>query len=159
LDIFRQFVDLEPGEQMEKNRIYQAKVDFDAVFIPDKPETAAQISLQLKYHGIREMMLLGTNIWNPKDLVRAGGEGLHPAVFPVDFNPDSPEKKVQEFVAGYEEAFGETPDYFAAIGFDTAMQVMDCLSDPGVTSRDSLKQALKEKTFERVVMLQIFEGQ
>ncbi len=153
LDDHRRFVDLGPGEKMEKNRIYQAKVGFDAVFIPDSPETAAQISLYLKYHSVRRVILLGTNIWNEAALTRAGGDALHPAIFPMDFDPDSPDEKVRSFVADYEAAFGEPPDFFAAIGFDTAMQVMDHLSDSRVTSRAGLRQALEAVGFDRDVIL------
>lgn len=154
LDVYRNFVDLAPGETRERHRIYRAKINFDAVFIPDGPETAAQISQQLRFHDIRDVILLGTNIWKPKALDRAGGV-LLPAVFPMDFDSDSLEETVQTFVADYEAAFGELPDYFAAAGFDTAVQVMEGLSDPKVTSRARLMQALKATGFDRSVTLEI----
>ncbi|MDY0164705.1 penicillin-binding protein activator, partial [Desulfobotulus sp.] len=152
LDAHGRFVNLVPGESRERNRIYRAKIDFDAVFIPDGPATGAQIAQQLRFHDIRDVILMGTNIWNPKALNEAGDSVL-PVIFPVDFDPDSPEETVQNFVADYEAAFGETPDYFAAMGFDTAMEVMDCLSDPGVTSRAGLMQTLKKMGFDRSVTL------
>ena len=145
LDLYRNFVDMAPGESREKNRIYRAVVDADAVFVPDDPETGAQIGLQLRFHDIRDVTLLGPNIWNREAMDRIWGEAPLPVVFPVDFDPEDPEEGVQAFVADYETAFGETPDYFAFIGYEAAMQVMECLSDPGVASRSGLQQALKKK--------------
>jgi branched-chain amino acid transport system substrate-binding protein len=141
LDLYRNFVDLAPGEPRDRQRIYRAKVNFDAVFIPDGPETGVQISQQLRFHDIRDVILLGTNIWKRKALDGAGN-ALLPVVFPVDFDPDSPEETVQTFVADYTEAFGEPPDYFAAAGFEAALQVMSHLSNPRVTSRTQLMQTL-----------------
>jgi ABC-type branched-subunit amino acid transport system substrate-binding protein len=126
------------------------------VFIPDGPDTAAQIGLQLRFHDIRDVVLLGPNIWNQAAMDRIWGEAPFPVVFPVDFDPDSPEEAVQAFVAEYEAAYGEPPDYFSAIGFEAAVLVMECLSDPGVTSRNELKPVLEKKRFDHSVILQIF---
>ncbi|MDZ7666991.1 MAG: penicillin-binding protein activator [Desulfotignum sp.] len=145
LDLFRNFVDMAPGESREKNRIYRAVIDADAVFVPDDSETAAQIALQLRFHDIRDVTLLGPNIWNQAAMDRVWGEAPLPVVFPVAFDPDDPEEAVQAFVAAYEAAFEETPDYFASIGFEAAMQVMACLSDPRVTSRSVLQQKLRQR--------------
>jgi ABC-type branched-subunit amino acid transport system substrate-binding protein len=147
LDLFRNFVDMAPGESREKNRIYRAVIDADAVFVPDDSETAAQIALQLRFHDIRDVTLLGPNIWNQAAMDRVWGEAPLPVMFPVDFDPDDPEQAVQAFVAEYEAAFEETPDYFASIGYEAAMQVMARLSEPRVTSRTGLMQALK-KSFD-----------
>jgi ABC-type branched-subunit amino acid transport system substrate-binding protein len=155
LDLFRNFVEMAPGESREKNRIYRAVIDADAVFVPDDSETAAQIALQLRFHDIRDVVLMGPNIWNRDALERVWGEAPLPVVFPVDFDPDSQEEAVQAFVADYEAAYEETPDYFAAIGFEAAVQVMESLSAPGVTSRNELKQVLEKKVFDRSVILQI----
>jgi ABC-type branched-subunit amino acid transport system substrate-binding protein len=159
LDLYRNFVDLAPGEFREKNRIYRAVIDADAVFVPDDPETAAQIALQLRFHDIRDVFLLGPNIWNREAMDRVWGEAPLPVMFPVDFDPDDPEENVQAFVAEYQAAFEDPPDYFASIGYEAAMQVMDCLSDPRVTSRSELQLALKQTDFDRsVVILQMIEG-
>jgi branched-chain amino acid transport system substrate-binding protein len=156
LDAYRNFVDLTPEEPRERNRIYRAKTDFDAVFIPDGPQTAAQISQQLRFHDIREVSLLGTNIWNREALANPGGEPFHQVIFPVDFDPVNPGTPLlQQFVADYEDAFDEPPDYFAAVGFETAKKVMDALSDSQVTSRTRLMQSLKATGFEPGLILEI----
>lgn len=64
---------------------------------------------------------------------------------------------VQAFVADYEVAFGETLDYFASSGYEAAIQVMDRLSGPGVTSRVRLIQALKAAGFDQSTNFKIFE--
>jgi ABC-type branched-subunit amino acid transport system substrate-binding protein len=86
-----------------------------------------------------------------------GEDAPLPVVFPVDFDPDDPEESVQAFVADYKAAFEETPDYFASIGYEAAMQVMAYLSDPRVSSRSELQQALKNTDFDRSVTLQILD--
>ncbi len=151
LNARRQFVDMAPGEKRQRNRIYRAKVDFDALFIPDSPLKASQIALQLKYHGIGDVVLLGTNIWNSDTFFDAVGDYPPHTVFPVDFYADSPAEKVQGFVAAYEEMFGALPDYFAAIAYDTANLVMHCLSRPEVTSPSQFVQTLKTLRYDNSV--------
>ena len=76
-----------------------------------------------------------------------------PVMFPVAFDPDDPEDAVQDFVAEYKVAFEEIPNYSTSIGYEAAMQVMDCLYDPRVVSRFELQRALKKTDFDRGVTL------
>ncbi len=123
-------------------------MNFDALFIPDSPLRAGQIAMQLKYHGFRDVVLLGTNIWNADTFFEAVGDYPPRTVFPVDFYADNPAEQVQGFVAAYEEMFGALPDYFAAIAFDTANLVMHCLSEPGLTSKSQFVQTLKTLRYD-----------
>lgn len=91
LDLFRNFVDMAPGEPCEKTRIYRAVIDADVVFVPDDSETAAQIALQLRFHDIWVMTLLGPNFWNQAAMDRAWVSAPLPVMFPVAFDPDDPE--------------------------------------------------------------------
>lgn len=81
LNARRQFVDMGPGEKRQRNRVYRAKVDFDALFIPDGSLKAGQIALQLKYHDVRDVVLLGTNIWNADTFLEAAGGSLPETFF------------------------------------------------------------------------------
>ena len=148
LDAQRNLVDLKPHEKKQKNRIYRAAVDFDAVFVPDTQDAAAMIARQFIFHGIRQAALLGPNIWNPQAFVQM--EGLYPPqiVFPVDFFAEDAAEQVQQFVTAYTDAFGTAPGYFAAIAFDTARLVMHCLQQSGVTSKTGLIQVLKTVKYD-----------
>jgi hypothetical protein len=76
LDLFRNFVDMAPGEPCEKTRIYRAVIDADVVFVPDDSEKAAQIALQLRFHDIRDDPA-GTQLLEPG--VDGPGLGIGPA--------------------------------------------------------------------------------
>ena len=60
----------------------QPIVDFDAIFIPDSPGKAGLIVPQLAYFDVKDVYMLGTNLWHSGALIEIAGSicsGCHNA--------------------------------------------------------------------------------
>ena len=117
-------------------------VDFDAVFIPDAPKKAGLVIPQLAYYDIRDVYLLGTNLWNSKALLEMSGEYMKNTLIADAFFAESASEAVQSFVVDFEEAFGRVPGVIEALAYDSAMMVFRTMRQTATDSRRDLKQAL-----------------
>lgn len=104
-----------------------AEATLDAVFIPDAAQTIALIAPQLPYYGVVGVTLLGTNLWEEKSLVSAGGVYLEGALFPSAFQRDAsgtPDPVQEAFVKDYRETYAEDPDFLAAQAYSATLLVL-----------------------------------
>lgn len=126
-------------------------VDFDAVFIPDAPKKAGLIIPQLAYYDIRDVYLLGTNLWNSETLLDMSGEYMQNTLIVDGFFAQSPFDSVALFVADFQSAYGRVPGIIEAVAYDNAMIVIKTMQQTATDSRRELKQAfLQLKDFEGV---------
>jgi len=107
-------------------------VDFDAVFIPDSPGKVGQIVPQLAYFDIKDVYLLGTNLWHSDSLIKIANQYVQGAVMPDGFFAQSTSPRVQEFVKAFEETYQETPGFVAAVVYDSAMILFNVVSRPHI---------------------------
>lgn len=120
----------------------------DALFIPDAAETIALIAPQLPYYNVVGVTLLGTNLWEEKSLLSAGGVYLEGALFPSAFHrdPSGTTDPVQEaFLKDYRETYGEESDFLAAQAYSAALLVLSAreqLLKEGQPDRLRLRQWL-----------------
>ncbi len=117
-------------------------VDFDAVFIPDSPGKAGQIVPQLAYHDIKDVYILGTNLWHSDSLIKIADQYVQGAVMPDGFFAASPSPRVQKFVKDFEETYQETPDFIEAIVYDTAMILFNVVSREQIRYRSEIRDEL-----------------
>jgi ABC-type branched-subunit amino acid transport system substrate-binding protein len=117
-------------------------VDFDAIFIPDAYGKAGLIAPQLRYYDIKDVLLMGTNLWHSERLIEMAGKYVQGALVPDGFCPNSKKQQVLDFIHRYENAFQEKPGFFEAVAYDTAMMVFQTVSQPEVKSRKELKDRL-----------------
>ena len=117
-------------------------VDFDAVFIPDAPKKAGLVIPQLAYYDIRDVYLLGTNLWNSKTLLEMSGEYMKNTLIADAFFAESSSEAVQTFVSDFQEVFGRVPGVIEALAYDSAMMVFRTMRQTATDSRRELKQAL-----------------
>ena len=120
----------------------QAIVDFDAIFIPDSPGKAGQIVPQLAYYDIKDVYILGTNLWHSDSLIKIANQYVQGAVMPDGFFADSPSPKVQKFVKEFEETYQETPDFIEAIVYDSAMILFNVVSREQIRYRSEIRDEL-----------------
>lgn len=66
------------------------------------------------------------------------------------FAADNPSENVQSFVKKYQEAYGATPDQFAADAYDAIYAIKAAIEKAGSTSGDALASALTSLTVEGV---------
>jgi len=141
---------LRPGVSKWRQKKLKPIVDFDALFIPDKPDKIIMIAPQLKSNDI-EVQLLGTNIWHDKKMIgdsqqvvlgRFDRQHLQNAVFPDLFFSESNLPHVQQFVAAFKETFDKEPSYWEAITYDTAMILYELLNSGTIQDASQLKDSL-----------------
>ena len=73
------------------------------------------------------------------------------------FNADSDDVKTAAFVAKYEELYGETPNQFAADGYDVVWALAEACEEAGVTAdmsaeeiNDALMEVFETFTFDGI---------
>jgi branched-chain amino acid transport system substrate-binding protein len=117
-------------------------VDFDAVFIPDAPKKAGLIIPQLAYYDIRDVYLLGTNLWNSSELLEMSGEYMKGTLIADGFFADGQSETVNHFVAAFQHTYGRVPGFIEAVAYDSAMMVFQTMRQTATDNRRDLKQAL-----------------
>jgi ABC-type branched-subunit amino acid transport system substrate-binding protein len=133
----------EIGEAMTaKPKAVSPVLDFDALFIPESAKKAAMILPQLAYYDVKNVLLLGTNLWHSDEFLKQAGKDAEGAVLTEGFYDRSSMPAVREFVADFTRAYGEKPQYVEAVAFDTAMLVFQTLSKGNYRNRLEVKDAL-----------------
>ncbi len=117
-------------------------VDFDAIFIPDSPRKAGLIIPQLRYYDIKDVYLLGTNLWHSQELIDIARYQIRKAVIPEGFFANSQDPGVKRFVDEYTAVFGHSPEFIEAVSYDTANILFDLIARPEINDRQTLKEAL-----------------
>jgi ABC-type branched-subunit amino acid transport system substrate-binding protein len=119
-----------------------AIVDFEAVFIPDYPKTAGLIIPQLAYYDVKDVYLLGTNVWHSDSLINMARQYVQGAIMPDGFFAGSSAPAVEEFVRIFEETYQEKPGFIEAVVYDSAMMLLGLLAQSDIRFKSDLKNSL-----------------
>jgi branched-chain amino acid transport system substrate-binding protein len=116
--------------------------DVDAIFIPGYYTEAALIARQARSLGITQT-LFGGDGWESEKLLEIGGEALNNCYYSTHFTPENKEPKVAEFVKKFKARWdGETPDAYAALGYDALYILVDSIKRAGGTDEPQLRNAI-----------------
>ncbi len=127
----------------EVNEEPEAVVDFDAVFIPDAPNMAGLIIPQLAFYDIKDVYLLGTNLWHSDQLIKMAGEYLQGAAVVADgFFEKQNSENVRQFSLLFQKAFKTRPGFIEAVAYDTARMVFETLDHCQVCLRNDIRDRL-----------------
>ncbi|MES2696099.1 MAG: ABC transporter substrate-binding protein [Verrucomicrobiota bacterium] len=114
----------------------------EAVFVPGYYTEAALIARQARGLGLT-IPFFGGDGWESEKLLEIGGEALNGCYYSTHFSPENKEERVVSFVATFKKRYGgETPDAFAALGYDTAYVLADAIKRAGGTDGAKLRDAL-----------------
>jgi ABC-type branched-subunit amino acid transport system substrate-binding protein len=143
-----------PDAQTKESRqlvVSSAPLPFDVLFIPDIGERVALIASYLAYYGVENVQLLGTSAWNTPELLERSARYVDGAVFTVGFYAGSAQPRVRDFVARYNELYGEEPSILEVEGYDLARLLIGLLERGNIRSRSELRRALAQvKNFPAV---------
>jgi ABC-type branched-subunit amino acid transport system substrate-binding protein len=129
-----------------RHKKYEVILDFDAIFIPDNADKIALIAPQLAFFDIDNILLMGTNLWHCDELIHMARDYVQEAIMADVFYAEDSNKKVQDFIAGFKELYGQSPGFIEALAYDTAMINLNALSNLEIQSKNDLKEALKNLT-------------
>ena len=114
----------------------------DAIFVPSYYTEAALIVRQARDLGMT-MPFFGGDGWEAPELLQIGGKALEGCFYSTHFSPGNSDPAVQGFVAKFKARWNnETPDAFAALGYDTAYVLSDAIKRAGTTESAKLRDAL-----------------
>lgn len=116
-------------------------VDFQALFIPDSARAMGQIAPMLAYHDVKDVLLLGTNLWNTNSLIERAGKFLKEPLFVDSILSNDPALTNSVFYKEYLQTFGEAPEEIELQSYDAALLLRQSL-DKGSTSRIDLQRSL-----------------
>ena len=114
----------------------------DAVFVPGYYTEAALIVRQARELGLT-MPFLGGDGWVASQLLEIGGDAMNGCYYSTHFSPENDNAIVRKFVAAYKARWGdETPDAFAALGYDAVEVLADSIRRAATTDEPMLRDAL-----------------
>lgn len=103
-------------------------LDFQAIFIPDDPKAFGQIAPMLAVNDVKDVYLLGNNLWNSPDFINRAQNFASQAVFVDAFLADSAEFTQSNFYKEFRQQFQERPGTFAVQGFDAARLILQAMA-------------------------------
>ncbi len=115
--------------------------DFDALFVPDSAKALGQISAMLAYNDVRGIKLLGTNLWNTKDIARRAGNAAPNLVFVDSYSENLAIQEKSRFITEYKNLFGEEPTLIEIQAYDAGL-ILRQLIVGGASSREALTRKL-----------------
>ena len=114
----------------------------DVVFIPAYYEEVGRIVKQARDLGITSP-LLGTDGWDSPKLAEIAGAGaLNNGYFSNHYSPEDKDPMVVKFVEAYKKEYNQVPDAMGALGYDTAMMLVDAIKRAGAADPIKIKDAL-----------------
>jgi branched-chain amino acid transport system substrate-binding protein len=114
----------------------------DAVFVPSYYTEAALIVRQARELGIT-VPFFGGDGWEAPQLLEIGGAAMEGCFYSTHFSPENRAPVVQNFVKKFKARWdNETPDAFAALGYDTAYVLTGALQRAGSTDGAKLRDQL-----------------
>ena len=114
----------------------------DAIFVPGYYTEAALVARQARALGINQP-LFGGDGWESEKLLEIGGEALNGSYYSTHFTPENKDPAVAKFVQKFRGRWNnETPDAYAALGYDALYVLVDSIKRAGTTEGTKLRDAI-----------------
>ena len=114
----------------------------DAIFVPGYYGEVSLIGKQARLLGIKAP-LLGGDGWVGDSLLKVAGNSLDGSFFSCHFSADDTKSEaVQGFVKRFKAKYNETPDDMAALGYDSAVILVEAIKKANTTDGEKLRDAI-----------------
>ena len=113
----------------------------ELVYLPDYYGTVALIAKQLRAQGI-SVPVVGADGWD--GLTGNAGEEMIPGYYSNHYATDSDSKKVRSFVSSFKSRYNESPNAFAALGYDSMYMLRDAIQKAGTADAPAVRDALEQ---------------
>jgi branched-chain amino acid transport system substrate-binding protein len=102
---------------------------------------AGLIASQARELGLT-VPFLGGDGWDAPALIEVGGKAIEGSFFSNHFSDEDTAPVIQDFIKKFEAKYGQKPDAMAALGYDSAMILVDAMKRAGSTDGAKLKEAI-----------------
>jgi branched-chain amino acid transport system substrate-binding protein len=113
----------------------------DVLFVPGYYTEAGLIARQARELGLT-VPIFGGDGWESPELVAIGGDAVEGTYFSTHFSPEEQRPDVEKFVQDFKAKYGVTPDAMAALGYDSAMILVDAMKRAGSAEGPKVRDAL-----------------
>lgn len=115
----------------------------DLLYLTSMYNDGAMISKQRQKLGWNDVAVMGAgSLYSPKFL-ELGGDSVEHVYTSCVFFPEEPRPEVQKFVKGFEAAYEQTPNVFAAVAYDCINLLAHAIQQAG-TDRQAIRDALAQ---------------
>lgn len=120
----------------------------DVICVPGYYTEVGLIVKQARDLGIN-VPIFGGDGWEAPELIQiAGGEALKNTFYSTHFSPAQDSPMAKKFVEAFKAKYaGEVPDAMAALGYDSALALVEAIKKAGSTEPAKLRDALKTTDF------------
>jgi branched-chain amino acid transport system substrate-binding protein len=115
--------------------------EVEGVYVPGYYAEAALISKQARDLGLT-VPLLGVDGWESPELVSVGGPAVEGAYLSTHYSPENQSPGVVAFNERYRRRWGGDSNALSALGYDSAMVLVDALRRAGTTDGAKLRDTL-----------------
>ena len=113
----------------------------EAVFAPAYYAEAALICKQARDLGLT-VPFLGTDGWESADLIGIGGAAVEGCYIVTHYSPENRSPLVAAFHANFQKRWGMPSNALCALGYDSAMMLIDAIKRAGTTEGPKLRDAI-----------------
>lgn len=115
----------------------------DVMFLPEYYGDVAVIAKEARSTNIKATFLGGDG-WDSADLFKIGGDNVNGSYFSNHYAADDTSKEVVDYIKAFKAKYnGEVPDAMAALNYDAAKVLLQCIQKAGSTDAAKIKEALK----------------
>ena len=119
---------------------------FDVMYVPGYYNEVGLIIKQARDQGIDQPILGGDGFDSPGLLEKAGAAALHQVYFTNHYSSLDQDPTVQDFIKAFKDKYGEEPNAFHALGYDTAYFVADAIKRASEPTGEAIQQAMASTT-------------
>lgn len=114
----------------------------DFLYVPGYYQEVGLIVKQARELGMN-MPIAGGDGWDSTKMPEiAGAAALNNTYFSSLYSPEDSSDINKNFVAAYEKAYGQKPDVFAALSYDSALLVAEAIKNAGSTEPAKISEAM-----------------
>lgn len=114
----------------------------DFLYVPGYYQEVGLIVKQARELGMN-MPIAGGDGWESAKMPEiAGAAALNNTYFSSLYSPEDSSDINKNFVAAYEKAYGQKPDVFAALSYDSALLVAEAIKNAGSTEPAKISEAM-----------------
>lgn len=127
-----------------------ASSDFDAIYLPGFFSEGGIIIRQAREMGITQPILSGHGLASDTLIDIAGANNATDLYITSMFHTGSEVAGAQEYIAAFQERYGEAPDTFDALSYDAAHLIFQAIEETGTDEPQAIRDAMESIQFEGI---------